>query len=110
MTKWYDRLKVAREAQGLKKSHFAAMIGVTPTTITEWEGGLTASPSASNTLKICEVLRISADWLINGEESPIQGSKQSAEIKHAIEIMESLGESELKQLLAIINTFSRSSS
>ncbi|WP_395008559.1 helix-turn-helix domain-containing protein [Undibacterium sp.] len=106
MMKWYERLKIAREAQGLKKSHFASRIGVTPATITEWEGGLTTSPSASNTLKICEVLKVSPDWLINGEDAPDKSSNKSADVKRAIEIMESLSEPELKQLLAIINTFS----
>lgn len=103
--KWYERLKIAREAQGLRKSHFAAMIGVKPATITEWERGDTASPSANNTMKICEVLRISADWLINGEEAPKNKNGKSAEIEKAIQIIESLEEAELKRLLAIIQTF-----
>lgn len=103
--KWYERLKIAREAQGLKKSHFAAMIGVKPATITEWERGDTASPSASNTMKICEVLRISADWLINGEESPKNNSGRSEEVQRAIQIIESLKDADLKRLLAIIDTF-----
>lgn len=105
MTKWYERLTIAREAQGLKKSHFATMIGVKPAVVTEWEAGLVASPSSANTMKICEALKVSPDWLINGEENASLLFNQKVEIKKAVEIMESLDENALKQVLAIISTF-----
>lgn len=105
MMKWYERLTIAREAQGLRKTHLATMIGVKPPIITEWEAGLIASPSAINTMKICEALKISPDWLINGNEGSVPSFDQTAEIKRAVRIIESLDEASLKQLLAIIDTF-----
>lgn len=105
MMKWYKRLTIARDAQGLRKSHLAEMIGVKPPIVTEWEAGLIASPSASNILKICEALKITPEWLMNGEESSAPSFNQKAEIKNAVEIMESLDDASLRQVLAIINTF-----
>lgn len=110
MKKWYERLTIAREAQGLKKSHLAKMIGVQAPVMTEWEAGLIASPTAANILKICEALKITPEWLMNGDESTTPSVNQSAEIKRAIQIIESLDEASLKQLLAIINTFATDTS
>ncbi|MFZ3001415.1 MAG: helix-turn-helix transcriptional regulator [Undibacterium umbellatum] len=107
--KWYERLKIAREAKGLKKSHFARVIGVQPATITEWERGDTESPSSSNTLKICEALSITPAWLINGENPPKEKYKYegtNAQIARAVERMETLSDIDLSQIIAIIETFS----
>src|ERR1700741_4794205 len=109
--KWYERLKQAREAKGIKKSHFAAMIGVKPATITEWERGDTESPAASNVLKICECLSITPDWLMNGTTNGIAGPYVGAndQVRHAVKILEGLPESDLLQLIAIIDTFAAKS-
>lgn len=107
--KWYERLKIAREAKGLKKSHFARVIGVQPATITEWERGDTESPSSSNTLKICEALSVTPNWLINGDDPPKERFKYegtNAQIALAVGRMEALSESDLNQIIAIIETFS----
>lgn len=107
MKKWYERLTIAREAQGLKKSHLAKMIGVQPPIMTEWEAGLVESPTAANIMKICEALSITPEWLMNGNDSPIPSFSQKAEIKRATSILESLDDAALKQVLAIIDTFSK---
>jgi len=107
--KWYERLKQTREARGLKKSHFAKLIGVAAPTITEWERGDTENPSAKNTLKICEVLHIKPEWLMYGDEGKIENQSDSErilQIKRATELLKELDESTLAHVLAIIETFS----
>lgn len=107
--KWYERLKIIREARGLKKVHFAKLVGVAPATITEWERGDTENPSATNTLKICEVLMISPGHLMNGDDLPrigFQYEGKNAQIARAVELLELIPEAGLSHVLAIIETFS----
>ena len=108
--KWYDRLKQAREAKGLKKSHFSKERGVQPPTITEWERGDTVAPSAANVMNICKVLNITPEWLMNGvsdAENGIPsktyfGTNQS--IAAVVELMEAMPAYELAQAVSIIQT------
>lgn len=107
--KWYERLKIIREARGFKKSHFAKMVGVSAPTITEWERGETENPSATNTLKICEVLMITPGHLMNGDDLPNTEYKyqgKNIQIARAVELLESIPESGLSHVIAIIETFS----
>lgn len=107
--KWYERLKVAREAKGLKKSHFAQAIGVKPPTITEWERGDTVAPSAVNVMKICQELNITPSWLMDGprgnesaEAKTYFGSDER--IARAVDLLEGLPDYELDQIIGIIET------
>ncbi|MET3134631.1 transcriptional regulator with XRE-family HTH domain [Oxalobacteraceae bacterium GrIS 1.11] len=107
--KWYERLKTAREAKGLKKSHFAKAIGVQPPTITEWERGDTIAPSGTSVMNICRVLSITPEWLMEG---PRPGDSSAARtyvgsnerIGQAVTLMESIPDYELDQILGIIET------
>lgn len=111
--KWFERLRQAREAKGYKKSHFAKAIGVQPPTITEWERGDTVAPSASNVMKICQVLNITTEWLMQGPAAngpdgiPTKTYWGPNElVAEAVKLMESMPEYELGQALAIIRTLS----
>jgi|SRR5471030_111109 len=108
--KWYERLKVAREAKGLKKSHFAKAIGVQPPTITEWERGDTVSPSTNNVMNICRVLNITPEWLMgdqgNGAARTQTYFGPSEKIARAVALMEACPDYELDQILGIIETLS----
>lgn len=107
--KWFERLKVAREAKGLKKSHFAQAIGVKPPTITEWERGDTVAPSAANVMNICRILNITPDWLMQGSPGPAGMMEKTyfgtnQRIADAVALMERFPEYELGQVLGIIET------
>lgn len=113
--KWYERLSQAREAKGYKKAHFAKAIGVKPPTITEWERGDTVAPSAANVMKICQVLNITPEWLMQDsgsrETTQIPSKSywgQKPLIEEAVSLMEAMAERELEQVVAIIRTFSTS--
>lgn len=112
--KWFERLKQAREARGFKKSHFAKAIDVQPPTITEWERGDTLAPSAANVMKICQVLNITPEWLMNGDSSVVEGVipkktyfGTNTEIAEAVSLMEQMPAYELAQVLGIINTLAK---
>lgn len=106
--KWYDRLKLAREAKGYKKAHFAKAIGVQPPTITEWERGDTVAPSAANVMNICKVLNITPEWLMDGVSNSGDGIPSKTyfgtneNIAVAVELMEAMPAYELAQAVGII--------
>ncbi|KQV78490.1 hypothetical protein ASD15_22010 [Massilia sp. Root351] len=108
--KWFERLSVAREAKGFKKAHFAKAIGVKPPTITEWERGDTAAPSATNVMNICKVLNITPEWLMSGASQGAEGIPlktyfgSNSEIAEAVSLMEQMPAYELAQALGIIKT------
>jgi len=111
--KWFERLRQAREAKGFKKAHFAKAISVQPPTITEWERGDTVAPSAANVMKICQVLNITPEWLMQGDlEDDQNGIAQQTyfgsneEISEAVKLMEKMPAHELSQALAILRTLS----
>jgi transcriptional regulator with XRE-family HTH domain len=112
--KWFERLRQAREVKGYKKAHFAKAIGVKPPTNTEWERGDTVAPSAANVMKICQVLNITPEWLM---QSPGSASTElpmttrtywgnNPAIEEAVQLMEKMQDFELTQALAIIKTLS----
>lgn len=70
MNSWKNRLKEARLKKGLNKTEFAKAIPVSNPTITDWEksvetGGI-REITGPNLVRVCEVLGITAEWLING--------------------------------------------
>ncbi|WP_295991679.1 S24 family peptidase [Rugamonas sp.] len=63
---WHKRLTHARETRGIKKSHFATMVGVKPSSVTDWENGDTKMLAGENLMRVCETLRIAPTWLLEG--------------------------------------------
>lgn len=63
---WHKRLTQAREAEGLKKSAFARLIGVSAPTVTDWENGDTKMIEGANLIKVCNLLKVTPDWLLHG--------------------------------------------
>ncbi|ABR91897.1 Hypothetical protein mma_2219 [Janthinobacterium sp. Marseille] len=67
---WKQRLTEARLNRNLSKTEFAAAVSVSAPTVTDWEkpfqdGGI-AEMKGNNLTKVCEVLGITAEWLLNG--------------------------------------------
>lgn len=66
---WKQRLTEARLNRNLSKTEFAAAVGVSAPTVTDWEkpfqdGGI-AEMKGNNLTKVCEVLGITAEWLLH---------------------------------------------
>jgi phage repressor protein C with HTH and peptisase S24 domain len=64
---WHTRLAQARTAKGLRKNAFAKLVGVSAPTITQWENGETKKIEGTNLMKVCAVLEITPEWLMNDE-------------------------------------------
>lgn len=72
MEDWKKRLKQAREAKGFNKTAFAREIPVSNATVTDWEksvedGGI-GEITGPKLVRVCEVLGITAQWLLHGGE------------------------------------------
>src|SRR5471030_980437 len=63
---WHKRLTQAREARGILKSHLAKMVGVKPSSVTDWENGDTKMLVGENLRRVCVTLEITPDWLLEG--------------------------------------------
>lgn len=57
-----ERLKQAREIQGLTQREAAFQMGVSVSTLRSWEQGRKV-PSSAQILKICEVLKVRSEFL-----------------------------------------------
>ncbi|MFM2481942.1 S24 family peptidase [Celerinatantimonas sp. YJH-8] len=66
----YDRLKHCRSNAKLTQQQLAKAVGVSHVTISQWERGDT-TPKGSNLYKLAKVLDCSAEWLLYGQEAPV---------------------------------------
>ena len=71
MNTWNERLAYALEKRGMKSSHLGKIIGVAPSSISQWLGTLegkkeTKNITAQNLSAVCEALNIRSDWLLHG--------------------------------------------
>lgn len=96
MEQWKQRLKVAREAKGYKKTAFARLVGVSHPTVSDWEksvemGGI-KEITGIKLMKVCEVLGITADYLYYGKERAAQAEDPGlpASLRLTIETAEEL--------------------
>jgi transcriptional regulator with XRE-family HTH domain len=73
MEEWKQRLRAAREDKGLSKTAFAAAVGVSNATATDWEksvdsGGI-KEISGPKLTRASEVLGVDPHWLLHGTSS-----------------------------------------
>jgi len=64
-----DRLKSLRKAEGLTQAELAARFQITQQAVAKWERG-SASPEPGIVAKLAAFFRVSADYLLGGEDSP----------------------------------------
>ena len=60
---WNDRLAAARKAAGLSQEQLGERLDVTRQAVSKWESGQ-ATPDVLTAARLCEVLQISADYLL----------------------------------------------
>lgn len=63
---WNDRLAAARKAAGLSQEQLGERLDVTRQAVSKWESGQ-ATPDVLTAARLCEVLQISADYLLLGK-------------------------------------------
>lgn len=66
-----------REKRGLSQEEFAELLGVSRQTVSNWENDR-ATPDAYKLKQLCEVLRVSADELLETGSAPAETPQESA--------------------------------
>lgn len=85
MKKWNDRLKKAFDESDFNKTRFAKAVGVSGPTVTDWMAGEIKNLKAESAQKICKVLNIRAEYLIDGK-GPMRPGQNVAERQDIAEI------------------------
>lgn len=90
------RIRMFREKRGLNQKEFAVAIRQSNTAVSNWERGLTR-PDVDVLVKICEVLDVSADELLevpSGEDDLseaervlVSAYRKKADLRHAVNIL-----------------------
>ncbi len=63
-----NKIKKIREEKGLTQEKFAEILGISGKQVSKWELGK-FKPSLKYLVKICELMSVSADWLILSREN-----------------------------------------
>lgn len=63
-----DRIRRRRAELGLSQEQLARDTNVSKNTVTRWEAG--AVPGGENLDRLAEVLKVSTDWIMRGDERP----------------------------------------
>lgn len=66
------RLRQAREARGFTQAEFARLLNKSPQSYNTWEVGAAFPNSLAYVRKICDLLGISADWLLFGDAANLR--------------------------------------
>lgn len=91
MEEWKQRLRAAREEKGMSKTAFAAAVGVSNATATDWEKSIDSGGikeiSGPKLTRASEVLGIDPHWLLHGkpgtsprQSNATEGMQSSAEL------------------------------
>lgn len=107
MEDWKQRLRAAREGKGMSKTAFAAAVGVSNATATDWEksvdsGGI-KEISGPKLTRASEVLGIDPHWLLHGkagavarqtalEDKPTHQADEQGEAKATNEMLKMIAE------------------
>ena len=79
-----ERLRAAREAAGFASQQaLADDLGVAQSTIANWEGGR-REPNYALTLRLCERLQVSVDYLLGRTEDPQGGVIRDSQVRKAL--------------------------
>lgn len=93
MSKWNDRLVIARSAAGKTKTELADGVGVSNATVSDWENCVIKKIEGENLLKVCSYLEINPSWLLFGK-GEMRHIELSDEDYHSLKISRSLGSKE----------------
>jgi phage repressor protein C with HTH and peptisase S24 domain len=62
-----DRIKAERKANKLTQEKLGYIVGVSKSSVSQWESGMTKQLVGENLLKVAKALKVSADWLYTGK-------------------------------------------
>lgn len=64
------RIRERRERRGFNRAELARRVGVSKTTVTNWEEGIQQDMLASKLLRLSKELQCTVDWLLSGHGEP----------------------------------------
>jgi transcriptional regulator with XRE-family HTH domain len=99
-----DRFKIITEEIGKKQKEIASELGITESYISRLISGAHENISLSLALLIQEKYYYSAQWVMTGEGDKFVSSKNSIVKQKAINAVEKLSSSELKAVMAFVNS------
>lgn len=73
-----------RKAKGLTQARLAEMLGITDRAVSKWERGI-SMPDSSIMLELCEILNITVNELLTGEDIEMKNYDKAAE-KNLLEL------------------------
>lgn len=84
MDMFAKRLRQAREAKGFASQQaLADELGVAQSTVANWEGGR-REPNYALTLRLCECLEVSCDYLLGRVDDPQAAVVQPSQVRQAL--------------------------
>lgn len=88
-------LKKCRKDKGISQKDLAAMIGVAPSTYSQYESG-TRSPDVIKIKKIAQALQVTGDYLLFGTDAPFREENKQPEYKLLYEQLDEIDKAEIR--------------
>lgn len=100
------RVAKARKMKGYSQPQLAAIVGISSGAIGQYEAGI-AMPKLGNLQKLAEVLEVSTEWLLTGDEPDELVRAQTHSEQEALRLMRMIPAGDHATALAIWETLSR---
>ena len=88
-------LKNCRTDKGISQKDLAAMIGVAPSTYSQYESG-TRSPDVIKIKKIAQALQVTGDYLLFGTDAPFREENEQSEYELLYEQLDEIDKAEIR--------------
>jgi transcriptional regulator with XRE-family HTH domain len=103
-----DRVRLCREAKGLKKAQVARALRVSAAAAGDWENGNTKQPTGANLLNMRDALGYNIDFIVRGKGMPLLPNFEDMARESAlISIFRDLQDGPKKSLLEIAQQLRR---
>jgi|MudIll2142460700_1097286.scaffolds.fasta_scaffold568462_1 transcriptional regulator with XRE-family HTH domain len=95
-----ERIAAARRLRGLNKTEFAAKMGLSKATISDWESGKIKNLRMEHIFRLADVLQVSARWIALAQGIPMRRWLESAEEYELVARFREMKDSSKSDLLA----------
>lgn len=80
-----ERLQELRKKEGYSQEQVAEMLGLSRQAVSKWESGQ-GKPEIDNIIKLTEIYRVSADYILSGTEKVSQPAPKKKELSHEYKV------------------------
>ena len=100
-----ENLKSELTYQGMMVKELASLSGISKHTLDNYLNNRGYMPSADAAVKIAQVLGVSVEYLVTGEEKPLDKTSHGLEIRSLIQNFKLLDKDDRKMLIGIMQLF-----